>query len=83
MDDETIKKIIGEMFNELGKRVREPKIKRYLKKHGINNEDEMLKILIRAEDLGLLTICASPHKYGEILVVKGKIKSNDKNMMLF
>jgi hypothetical protein len=75
LNDETIKKIVNELFELYhNSEIREPIIKKFLQKYGINNEDKMWKFLIKAEDMGLITICASPYKYGEIYIVKGNLR---------
>ena len=83
MDDKTITKIINDIFKKYGNRIREHVIKRFLKnKYKIENENEMMRLLARAEELGLITICASPYSYGELLIVKGNIKDDDESSLL-
>ena len=76
MDPKTIRKIINEMFEQYhSPEIEEPVIKKFLKKYGIEDEEEVWKFLVKAEDLGLITICASTRKYGEISIVKGDLRN--------
>jgi len=73
-DDKTIRSIIDELFKRYHSPIREPIVRKFLREYGISDDEDIWHFLIKAEDLGLITLCGSPHRYGEILVVKGNIR---------
>ena len=84
LDKNTIRKIIEELFKFYNTtRVFEAEIRRFLKiNYNIVDEDDFWRILIEADRLRLITICASPYKYGEISIVKGNVRKKYKYRIL-
>ncbi len=72
-DEETVRNIIDRLFEQYQSPVREPTVRRFLKEYGISSDEDAWNFLITAENLGLITLCGSSFKYGEIFVFKGDI----------
>lgn len=72
INEEIVRKIFEELFKLYANvKLSESIVYKFIRRHYNINDDKMIwKIIIKAEELGIIQLEWSPFKYGQILITK-------------